>query len=309
MDTTIDLLELIKQSYSKMSKGQKAIADFIKAQNEEAVFMTAAKLGETVGVSESTVVRFASCIGFDGYPKFQEALKDWVKGKWNSIHKIGAKYADSSQLDVLKEVLTSDMKKIGETLQSLDSQAFETAIDVMLEAKHIYIVGIRSCEPLADFLSFYLQMIRGEITLLRTNSVSEMFEQMIRIDQNDLMIGISFPRYSMRTLKAMEFANDRNAKVIAITDSVHSPMNLYSSCNLFAKSDMVSIVDSLVAPLSLINALVVALCLKVPEQVKHNLKNLEEVWNNYQVYLNDEINFIDEEPIIQYSLKKDDKIE
>ncbi len=194
-------------------------------------------------------------------------------------------------------------------MQSLDSQAFETAIDVILEAKHIYIVGIRSCEPLADFLSFYLQMIRGEITLLRTNSVSEMFEQMIRIDQNDLMIGISFPRYSMRTLKAMEFANDRNAKVIAITDSVHSPMNLYSSCNLFAKSDMVSIVDSLVAPLSLINALVVALCLKVPEQVKHNLKNLEEVWNNYQVYLNDEINFIDEEPIIQYSLKKDEKIE
>lgn len=306
MEEIKDLLDLIQQSYSKMSKGQKAIADFIKSQYEEAVFMTAAKLGETVGVSESTVVRFAGCLGYDGYPQFQNALKDWVKAKWNLVQKIGAKYANSSQLDVLREVLTSDMEKIGETLQMIDSDSFQTAVDVILKAEHVYIVGIRSCEPLADFLSFYLQMIRGNITLLRTNSVSEMFEQMIRINHQDVMIGISFPRYSMRTLKAMEFANDRNAKVIAITDNVHSPMNLYSSCNLFAKSDMVSIVDSLVAPLSLINALVVALCLKVPEQVRENLKNLEEVWNNYQVYLNDEINFIDEEPMLHYSLKKDE---
>ena len=163
---------------------------------------------------------------------------------------------------------------------------------------------MRSCEPLADFLHFYLNMVRGDVILLKTTSVSETFEQMIRITERDAMIGISFPRYSMRTLKAMEFANDRNAKVIAITDSVHSPMNLYSSCNLLARSDMVSIVDSLVAPLSLINALVVAMCLKRPEEVKANLKNLEEAWNNYQVYLNDEINFIDEEPMLNYPLKK-----
>ena len=142
------------------------------------------------------------------------------------------------------------------------------------------------------------------MVLLRTTSVSEMFEQMIRIDEKDTLIGISFPRYSMRTLKAMEFANDRNARVIAITDSPHSPMNLYSSCNLFARSDMVSIVDSLVAPLSLINALVVALCLKRPQAVKENLEMLEETWNNYQVYLNDEINFIDEAPVLDYSLMR-----
>jgi DNA-binding MurR/RpiR family transcriptional regulator len=197
------------------------------------------------------------------------------------------------------------MEKISDTLQSLDPIAFEAAVNVILEAKTIYIVGIRSCEPLAEFLTFYLNMIRGNVVLLKTTSVSEMFEQMIRIDEKDAVIGISFPRYSMRTLKAMEFATDRNAKVISITDNVHSPMCLYSSCNLFARSDMVSIVDSLVAPLSVINALVVALCLRVPEQVKHNLEMLEQTWNNYQVYLNDEINFIDEEPMLHYPLTKE----
>lgn len=143
--------------------------------------------------------------------------------------------------------------------------------------------------------------------LLKTTSVTEMFEQMIRISERDAIIGISFPRYSMRTLKAMEFANDRNAKVITVTDSIHSPMNLYSSCNLLARSDMVSIVDSLVAPLSLINALVVAMCLKQPEEVKNNLEMLEDVWNNYQVYLNDEINFIDEEPMLNYPLMRNEE--
>ena len=179
------------------------------------------------------------------------------------------------------------------------------AVDVIVEAKTVYVVGLRSCEPLADFLGFYLNMIRGNVVVLRTTSTSELFEQMIRISEDDVLIGISFPRYSMRTLKAMEFANDRNARVITITDSAHSPMNLYSSCNLFARSDMVSIVDSLVAPLSLINALVVAICMKCPEEVQTNLENLEQVWSNYQVYLNDEINFIDRVPdLAEYSDKE-----
>ncbi len=151
---------------------------------------------------------------------------------------------------------------------------------------------------------FYLSMIRNDVRLVNTTSISETFEQMIHISDKDCFVGISFPRYSMRTLKAMEFANDRNAKVIALTDSVHSPMNLYSSCNLFARSDMVSIVDSLVAPLSVINALVVAMCMKAPGNVKKHLKTLEEVWNNYQVYLNDEINFIDDEPMLKFSLRR-----
>lgn len=299
-----DIITRINEHYSKMSKGQKAISAFIYDHYDQAVFMTAAKLGETVGVSESTVVRYAMFIGYNGYPEFQRDLEDWVQNKINSLQKIGAKYGKSTQSEILTSVLEADIEKIQDTIQSLDPVAFETAVDIILEAKNVYVMGVRSCEPLADFLHFYLNMIRGNVILLKTTSVSETFEQMIRIDEQDAMIGISFPRYSMRTLKAMEFANDRNAKVITVTDSVHSPMNLYSSCNLLARSDMVSIVDSLVAPLSVINALVVAMCLKRPEDVKMNLKNLEEAWNNYQVYLNDEINFIDEEPMLNYSLRK-----
>ena len=309
MDLEKDVIQIIDEKYPKMSKSHKAIARFIKEDYDQAVFMTAAKIGEKLSVSESTVVRFASGLGYDGYPEFQKKLAEWVKNKLNVVQKVSSKYGRSSQTELLRSVLTSDMEKISDTLQSMDPIAFEAAVNVILDAKTIYIVGIRSCEPLAEFLSFYLNMIRGDVVLLKTTSVSEMFEQMIRIDEKDAVIGISFPRYSMRTLKAMEFATDRNAKVISITDNVHSPMCLYSSCNLFARSDMVSIVDSLVAPLSVINALVVALCLRVPEQVKHNLEMLEQTWNNYQVYLNDEINFIDEEPMLHYPLTKDAGIE
>lgn len=298
----LDIIELIDRHYVKMSKSHKKIAEFIKEHYDQAVFMTASKIGSLLQISESTVVRFAYGLGFEGYPDFQKELAEWVKNKLNTVSKMGAKYGNSSRSEILTSVLHSDMEKIAHTLEMVDSAAFEAAIDSILEAKTVYIVGIRTCEPLADFLSFYLNMIRGSVVQLKTTSASEMFEQMIRIDEKDVLIGISFPRYSMRTLKAMEFANDRNAKVIAITDSIHSPMNLYSSCNLLARSDMVSIVDSLVAPLSLINALVVALCMKCPQEVKKNLSNLEEAWNNYQVYLNDEINFIDQVPVLDYPL-------
>ena len=304
-NSDVDIVSRINDCYARMSKSHKAIASFITNHYEQAVFMTAARLGETVGVSESTVVRFASGVGYDGYPEFQKALEEWVKDKLNSVQKIGAKYGNSTQSEILTSVLNSDIEKIQDTITNLDGMSFEMAVQIILEAETVYVVGIRSCEPLADFLHFYLNMIRKNVVILKTTSVSEMFEQMIRIHEKDALVGISFPRYSMRTLKAMEFANDRNAKVIAITDSVHSPMNLYSSCNLFARSDMVSIVDSLVAPLSLINALVVAMCLKRPEEVKKNLEQLEQVWNNYQVYLNDEINFIDEEPMLNYPLVKE----
>ena len=253
------------------------------------------------------MVRFASGLGYGGYPQMQEALAAWVKGKLNAVERMDVRYADSAQSEVLTSVLSSDIEKIRHTIDHLDPAAFETAVDLILNARTVYVLGIRSCEPLAGFLSFYLNMIRGSIVQLRTTSVSEVFEQMIRINEKDCIIGISFPRYSMRTLKAMEFANDRNAKVITITDSVHSPMNLYSSCNLLARSDAISIVDSLVAPLSVINALVVALCLKRPAQVKENLEALEGAWNNYQVYLNDEINFINEESMLYHPFGEERK--
>lgn len=311
MENRNDIITRMNEAYPKMSKGHKAVATYISDHYEEAVFMTAAKLGETVGVSESTVVRFAAGIGYAGYPEFQEALEEWVRSQFNAVQRIGVKYGKSSQSEILNSVLGADIEKIQDTIQNLDPVAFEAAVDIILQAKNIYIIGIRSCEPLAEFLSFYLNMIRPGVILLRTTSVSEIFEQMIRIGEEDAIIGISFPRYSMRTLKAMEFANDKNAKVITMTDSVHSPMNLYSSCNLLARSDMVSIVDSLVAPLSVINALVVALCLKCPEDVKNNLESLEQAWMNYQVYLNDEINFIDEDKMLNQELiiKKTDENE
>lgn len=299
-----DILRRIEEHFSGMSKSHKAIANFISNHYEQAVFMTAAKLGETLGISESTVVRFASGIGCEGYPEFQKALEECVKSKLNNIQKIDAKYGKSSQSEILTSVVSSDIEKLQDTIQNLDAAAFESAVSTILEADTIYIMGLRSNEPLAAFLHFYLNMIRSHVVLLNTTSVSETFEQMIRISEKDCFIGISFPRYSMRTLKAMEFASDRNAKVIAITDSTHSPMSLYSSCNLLARSDMVSIVDSLVAPLSVINALVVALCLKCPREVKKYLETLEDTWNNYQVYLNDEIDFIDEEPMLDYSLRR-----
>lgn len=304
MEKKYDVLSRIEERYQKMSKSHKVIADFISDHYDQAVFMTAAALGETLGISESTVVRFASGIGYDGYPEFLKGLEDCVKGKLNSFQKMKAKYARSSQSEVLTSVMTADIDKLQHTIENLDSAAFESAVDTIMAAESVYIMGLRSNEPLAEFLHFYLNMIRGGVVLLKTTSVSETFEQMLRINAKDCFIGISFPRYSMRTLKAMELASDRNAKVIALTDSVNSPMCLYSSCNLLARSDMVSIVDSLVAPLSVINALVVALCLRCPQTVKKNLEMLEETWNNYQVYLNDEINFIDDDPILNYSLRR-----
>ena len=300
----VDVITRINECYSRMSKGKKSIAQYICDHYEQAVFMTAAEVGKMVGMSESTVVRFAMSLGYEGYPEFQKSLSVWVSDKFGSVEKVGRKFGKSNEGEILSTILQSDMANIEHTINNIDVAAFKTAVDIILKARTVYIVGLRSCEPLADFLHFYLNIIRGNNILIRTTSVSEMFEQMIRINDRDCIIGISFPRYSMRTLKCMEFANDRNAKVITITDSVHSPMNLYSSCNLLAKSGMASIVDSLVAPLSVINALVVALCMKRPNEVAADLKMLEETWNNYQVYLNDEIDFASDAPMIGYPLGK-----
>jgi DNA-binding MurR/RpiR family transcriptional regulator len=290
-DSSVDVITRINECYPRMSKGKKNIANYVTEHYEQAVFMRAAELGKIVGISESTVVRFAMSLGYEGYPEFQKALAAWVSDKFGSVEKVGRRFGKSSEGEILSAILQSDISNIEHTINNIDVAAFKTAVDIILKARTVYVVGLRSCEPLADFLCFYLNMIRGNNVLIRTTSVSEMFEQMIRIGDRDCIIGISFPRYSMRTLKCMEFANDRNAKVITITDSVHSPMNLYSSCNILAKSEMASIVDSLVAPLSVINALVVALCMRRPNEVQADLKMLEETWNNYQVYLNDEIDF------------------
>ena len=277
MGNTRDLSNRINESYSRLSKGQKLLATYITDNYDKAVFLTAARLGEVVGVSESTVVRFATHLGYKGYPEFQNALEELVRNKLNSIQRMEVTYGRISQSKILESVLHSDADKINTTLEKIDQEAFEIAVNTILNAKHIYIIGIRSCAPLASFMAFYFNLMFDNVHLLQTSSSSEIFEQMVRIGKDDVIIGISFPRYSMRTLKAMEFANNRNAKVITLTDSVHSPMNLYSSCNLIADSDMASIVDSLVAPLSVINALIVALCMKNRKKVAKTLEMLEAV--------------------------------
>ena len=288
-----ELLNKIDKNYEQMSKGQKLLADYILKNYDKAVFLTAAKLGKVVGVSESTVVRFATQLGYQGYPGFQKALEELVRNKLNSIQRMEVTYGRISQSEILASVLQSDIEKIKLTLANMDQNAFELAVDTILNAKRIYVVGIRSCAPLANFLSFYLNLIFDNVTSVHTNSSSEIFEQLIRIGE-DVIIGISFPRYSMRTLKALEFASNRKAKVITLTDSVHSPMTLYSSCNLIARSDMASIVDSLVAPLSVVNALVVALCMKKQKDVIATLETLEQIWDEYQVYSSDELNQVDD---------------
>lgn len=298
---TNDLTSRINECYGSLSKGQKILATYITDNYDKAVFLTAAKMGQVVGVSESTVVRFATHLGYKGYPEFQKALEEMIRNKLNSIQRMEVTYGRISQSHILETVLQSDQEKIKDTLEHIDEHAFELAVDTIIKAKHIYIVGIRSCAPLAAFMAFYFNLMFENVTLLQTNNSSELFEQMVRISKDDVIIGISFPRYSMRTLKAMEFANNRNAKVITLTDSVHSPMNLYSSCNLIARSDMASIVDSLVAPLSVINALIVALCMKKQGEVAKTLEALEDIWNEYQVYENDEINYIDDKIKMRYA--------
>ena len=305
MSNTNELTNRINQRYSSMSKGQKLLATYISDNYDKAVFLTAEKLGKVVGVSESTVVRFATFLGYKGYPEFQKALEEMVRNKLNSIQRMEVTYGRISQSKILETVLASDAEKIKDTLDTIDEGAFELATDIILNAEHIYIIGIRSCAPLASFLAFYFNLIFDNVHLLQTNNSSEIFEQMVRISEKDVIIGISFPRYSMRTLKAMEFANNRNAKVITLTDSVHSPMNLYSSCNLIANSDMASIVDSLVAPLSVINALIVALCMKKQNEVAKTLEMLEDIWDEYQVYENDEINQIDDHLKMRYAKLED----
>ena len=289
-NTTNELIVRIEEKYARMSKGQRRLADYVRRNYDKAVFLTAARLGETVGGSESTVVRFAIQLGYKGYPGFQRALEELVRNKLNSIQRMEVTYGRISQSEILQTVLQSDIDKIKETTAAIDHKAFDLAIDTILNAKRIYVIGIRSCAPLASFLSFYLNLICPEVTSVTTNSSSEIFEQLIRISEEDVIIGISFPRYSMRTLKALEFASNRKAKVITLTDSIHSPMNLYSSCNLIARSDIASIVDSLVAPLSVINALLVALCMKKQKEVISTLETLEDIWGEYQVYSGDELN-------------------
>lgn len=288
MNTQTDLVKNINNKYNSLSKGQKLLANYILNNYDKAVYLTAAKMGKIVGVSESTVVRFATILGYDGYPKLQRALEEMAKNNLNSVQRMEVTFDRINKDNILKYVLHSDAEKIRLTAEEIDEEAFKNAIEMLLYAKKIYIIGIRSSAPLASFLSYYLGLIFDHVVMIQSNSTSELFEQLYRIGEEDVLVGISFPRYSRSTLKAMEFASNRKAKLISITDSYVSPMTKYCDCNLLARCDMASIADSIVAPMSIINAIIVGVCQQKQEEVVSTFASLEEIWNEYQVYRYDE---------------------
>ena len=279
-----DIIKKMKEKYFTFSKGQKLIADYIFEHYDKAAFMTAAKLGEEAGVSESTVVRFATEMGYDGYPAFQKVLREVIKSRLTAVQRleVSSKRIDSES--VLKSVLQADMNKIRLTLEEADPDIFNKIVEEILSANRIYILGVRSSAPLASFLGFYFNLIFENVRLVNTSSVSEMFEQIVTAREKDVVIGISFPRYSKRTSKAMQYAKNQGATVIAITDNHNSPLAKCADYSLFARSDMASFVDSLVAPLSIINALIVAIGLKRKDSLYKTLSHLEKIWDEYQVY-------------------------
>lgn len=281
---TNDILTLIQNGMSHFSKGQKLIANYIMNSYDKAAFMTASKLGKTVNVSESTVVRFAVELGYDGYPSMQKALQEMIRNKLTSVQRIEVANDRFGNQEILSMVLQSDIEKIRTTLEEVDKTAFQGAVDAILKAKTIYILGVRSSAAIATFLSFYFNLMFDNVKHIHTSSNAEMFEQMIRIGEDDVVIGISFPRYSSRTVKAMKFAYDRGATVIALTDSMSAPIAREAAHTLIAMSDMVSLVDSLVAPLSVVNALIVACSYRKEEAISKTFANLEEIWDEYGVY-------------------------
>lgn len=297
MSESMDLLTNMKERMAEFSKGQRAIARYIISNYDKASYMTAAALGKNAGVSESTVVRFAYEMGFAGYPEFQQAMADYVTGRLNMVKRLEIATDEMDPNEIADFVMANDIENIKNSWEHIDRNALNEAVESIINAEKIYIVGIRSSGALAELLAFYLKLVRDNVVMINNNGSTEVFEQMLHVGSRDVVIGISFPRYSMRTIKAMEFANDRNARVIAITDNKHSPINLYSSCNLFAHSNMSSVVESFSAAVSLINVLIVSIYMKKKEQVLDNIKMLEEVWEQYQNEEPDEIDLFDQEKV------------
>lgn len=274
----------IENVYPTLSKGHKRIADFIKTNYEKASFMTAASLGKAVGVSESTVVRFASNIGFDGYPELQKYLQEAVKSHLTSVQRMDVAASRYGSDDFIDRAFMTDIEMIKQTRESISREAFSKSAEAINKAKKIYILGVRSSAALASFAAFYLRFLYENVVLIDTSASSELFEQMFRISNEDVCIAISFPRYSNQTVKALSFAKSRGATIISITDGEMSPIAAYATHLLVAKSSMVSFVDSLVAPLSVINALVAASAREKRDDVYNDFKALEEIWDEYHVY-------------------------
>lgn len=280
-----DILSVIEEASPGFSKGQRVIAKYILENYDKAAFMTASKLGKTVNVSESTVVRFAAELGYDGYPEMRKALQDMIRNCLTSVQRIEVARGLLENQDILTAVLTSDIEQIKITMEETNREDFQRAVDAIVNADHIYIFGLRSSASLASFMGFYFNLLFENVRVVNENSVSEVFEQILRIGEKDVFIGLSFPRYSKRTIKAMRYAKDRGAKVIGITDNMFSPIAKLADTALCARSDMVSFVDSLVAPLSLVNALIVATSAKAKgQELTTDFARLEAIWAEYDIY-------------------------
>ena len=279
-----DILAVIQENMHTFSKGQKRIANYILDSYDKAAFMTASKLGKRVGVSESTVVRFAAELGYDGYPDMQRTLQKMIRNRLTSVQRIEVTNDRLGDQDLLSMVLQSDIEKIRLTLEELDRASFERAVEAIVSARRIYIIGVRSSASIATFLSFYFNLIFDNVVEVTANTASEVFERLLRVGQGDVVIGVSFPRYSSRTVQAMNFARDQGAVTVAITDSEASPLAPISTYTLKARSDMASFVDSLVAPLSLVNALLVAVSRKKGDDLANTFQTLEQIWDEYGVY-------------------------
>ncbi|BDF67589.1 N-acetylmannosamine kinase [Oscillospiraceae bacterium] len=281
---TKDILTVIQSEMSTFSKGQKLIANYILNSYDKAAFMTASKLGKTVNVSESTVVRFAAELGYNGYPAMQKALQEMIRNKLTAVQRIEVSNDRIGNHEILPMVMHADAENIRMTLEEVDRRDFDHTVSAILSARKVYILGVRSAFALSSFLGFYFNMMFENVVVAHTNSSSELFEQILRIGEGDVIIGISFPRYSKRTVKAMQYAKDRGATVVGITDSGASPLAEIADHTLMAKSDMASFVDSLVAPLSLVNALIVAVSRKKSEELSGTFSKLEKIWDEYEVY-------------------------
>ena len=278
------VLQTIRAGMDTFSKGQKRIAAFILDNYDRAAFMTAAKLGETASVSESTVVRFAAQLGYDGYPDMQNALQELIRGRLTSIQRIQVSRDQMTGSDILGSVMQRDMNSIHDVIERLDREEFERVVDKLLNAKHIYILGVRSSSFLAGYLNFYLHLIFKNVTLVQSSAAGEIYEQLVHIGPGDVLVSISFPRYSKMAIHAVEFACRRGGDVVAVTDSPMSPMYKMASASLLASSDMISFVDSMAAPLSLLNALILAVGQQRRDDLSATLAEMEQVWSKYSIF-------------------------
>lgn len=285
MNNSADLINLIKSNYYKFSKGQKQIAQFIIEHYDKAAFMTAAKIGETVDVSESTVVRFAGSIGFSGFPELQKSLQVLIKNKLTTVQRISLDEDIDEDNDQLhKRIIRNEINSMRYLLDNIDTEALDKATDLILKADKIYILGLRTSSTLANYLGFYLDVILDNVKVLNNSGVNSLYEEIIRVKETDVLIVISFPRYSNNTIEATKFVKKHNAKIIAITDTEASPFHSLADVSLLAKSNIVSFIDSLVVPMCMLNSLIINIGMQEKEEIVQYFDRLEELWNNHSIY-------------------------